>query len=176
MRSWLLRATVRSLRAPMMIDRHAQRARQHRGHCVAKIAGRHHQVEPAAMRRIVGQCRVCVVAHLRQQAAETDAVGRTQWRLRLQLAVGQRLLDHRLAVVERTRDTQCLDVVAEAAELVRLARGYAAIRIQHHHAHAGLAMEGRSHRRTGIARGGNDDRSGIYIQKKRKINGNIGNR
>jgi hypothetical protein len=83
-----------------LADRHAQRARQHGRHRVAQIAGRHHQVEPATMRGVVGQRRMRVVAHLRQQAAQADAVGRAQRHLRLQFAVGQRLLDHRLAIVE----------------------------------------------------------------------------
>ena len=39
-----------------------------------------------------------------------------------------------------------------------LARGHAAIRVQHHHAHAGLAMEGRCNRGTGITGGGDDNR------------------
>ena len=103
-------------------DRHAQRARQHGRHRIAKVAGRHHQVEPTTMRRVMGQRRMRVITHLRQQAAEADAVGRTQRHLRLQFAVSQCLLDHRLAIVERAGHAQRLDVVAETTELMRLAR------------------------------------------------------
>jgi len=51
-----------------------------------------------------------------------------------------------------------VDVVAEAAELMRLARRDAAIRVQHHHADPRLPMEGSGHRRAGIARGRHHDR------------------
>ena len=74
------------------------------------------------MQRVVAQCRMCVVTHLRQQATEADAVGRAQRHLCLQFAVGQRLLDHGLAVIEGTGHAQRQDVVTKAAELVRLAR------------------------------------------------------
>lgn len=99
-----------------------------------------------------------VIAHLRQQATQADAVGRTQRHLRLQRGIAQGLLDHCLAVVERAGHAQGLDVVAEAAQLMRLARRHAAIRIQHHYAQARLAMERRSHRSTGIAGSGDQDR------------------
>ncbi|MNM93257.1 hypothetical protein D3C81_1056250 [compost metagenome] len=56
-------------------DRHAQRARQHRRHRVAEISGRHHQVQAPLMLRVVGQRRMRVIAHLRQQPAQADAVG-----------------------------------------------------------------------------------------------------
>ena len=72
--------------------------------------------------------------------------------LRLQRLVVERLLHQRLAVVEGTRHAQRLHVVAEAAELVRLARRHAAVGIEHHHAQAGLAMEGGGHGGAGVAR------------------------
>ena len=46
----------------------------------------------------------------------------------------KRLFHHCLAVVEAARDAQRRDVVAEAAQLVRLARRDAAVGIQDHHA------------------------------------------
>ncbi len=150
-------------------QRHAQAARQDRRQRIAEVAGRHHQVQRLRMRRVMDQCAVRVIAHLRQQPAQADAVGRTQRRLRLQLDIAQSLLHQRLAVVERASHAQRLDVVAEAAELMRLARRHAPVRIQHHHAQAGLAMEGRRHRRTGIAGGGDQDgqrRGGIAAQPR----------
>lgn len=138
-------------------QRHTERTRQDRRQPVAQIAGRHHQIQRRARTGMVLQSGMRVVAHLRQQAPQADAVGRTQRHLRLQRGIAQGLLDHRLAVVERAGHAQGLDVVAEAAQLMRLARRHPAIRIQHHHTQARLAMECRGHGSAGIAGGGDQN-------------------
>ncbi|MCW0460882.1 hypothetical protein NB717_001950 [Xanthomonas sacchari] len=138
-------------------QRHAQRPRQDRGQRIAQVAGGHHQIQRLRMRGMVLQGCMRVVAHLRQQAPQADAVGRTQRRLRLQVGVVQCLLDQRLAIVERAGHAQRLDVVAKAPELMRLPWRHAPVRIQHHHAQPGLAMERGRDRGTGIAGGGDED-------------------
>ena len=139
-------------------ERHPQRAGKDRGQRIAQVARGHDEIQRSAGGCPVAQRRMRVVAHLRQQAAQADAVGGTERGLRLQLGVVQRALHQRLAVVERTRHAQRHDVVPEAAQLVGLARRYAAIRIQHHHAQAGLAVECRGYGRTGIAGRRHQDR------------------
>ncbi len=79
-------------------------------------------------------------------------------RLRAQRLVAERLLDHALAIVERSGDAQCAHVAAETAELMRLAWRDAAIGIQDDDAEAGQTGERRAHCRAGVARGGDDDR------------------
>ncbi|MNU98853.1 hypothetical protein D3C71_889740 [compost metagenome] len=138
-------------------QRQAHRPRQHGGHRIAEVAGGYHQVEHLAGGGMMGQRRVRVIAHLRQPAPKADAVGRAQRHLRLQRAVAEGLLDHRLAVIERPGHAQGLDVVAEAAQLVCLARRHPAVGIQHHYADPRLAVERSGNGGAGIAGGGHHD-------------------
>jgi hypothetical protein len=70
----------------------------------------------------------------------------------LQFGVVECALHQRLAVVEAARHAQRAHVVAEGAELVRLARRDPAIGIEDHHAQAGDPVEGAADRGAGIAR------------------------
>jgi hypothetical protein len=140
-----------------LAHRQADLAHPQRGQRVAQVAGRHDEVERAAVFVPPAYGGVGVVAHLRQQAAEADAVGGAERTLGLQSGVVERGLDHALAVVEAALHAQRLHVVAEAAELVRLARRDQAVRVQDHHAHVRLAVERRADRRAGVAGGGDQD-------------------
>ena len=106
----------------------------------------------------VRQRGVRVVRHLRQQPAEADAVGRAQRHARR----GSRrrraaVFTRRWQSSKRAVHAERADVVAEAAELVRLPRRYAAIGIEDDDAEAGPAVEGGGHRRAGVAGGGDED-------------------
>lgn len=103
-----------------------------------------------------------VVAHLRQQAAQADAVGRTQRHGCLEAGIVQGLLDHGLAVIEHASHTQCMYVVAKTTQLVGLTWRYTAIRVQNDDTQSGLPMKCRRHRSTRITGGSHQNRQGTF--------------
>ena len=139
-------------------DRQTAGAREYAGDGIAEVAGRHDEVEGRTACAEVLQRGIGVVAHLRQQTAEADAVGGTERRDRTQRVVAQRLLGHTLTVVERAVDAQGAHIAAECAQLVRLAWRDAAVGIEDRDLEAGQSGEGCAYSRAGVARGRDDDR------------------
>ena len=89
-----------SAEAIAMAQRNAQRAREDRGHRIAQVAGGNDEIQRFAGGALVAQRGMRVITHLRQQAAQADAVGRTHRHLRLQRLVVERALDQSLAIIE----------------------------------------------------------------------------
>ena len=125
----------------------------HAGGQVAEVAAGHaEQGPPAGAKAHAGEE---VVERLRQQAAQADGVRRAQACRGHQLRVGQGALHQSLAVVERARHLQGVDVVAERGELLLLQGADAARRIQQHHLDTPASPEGARHGAAGVA-GGRD--------------------
>ena len=103
-------------------ERSAHRPRHERRAGVAEVARGHDHVERLSVLGLEMRGGVRVVGRLRQQPAETDAVGRTQRHPCAQRLVRQRLLGQALAVVEAAVDAVRGDVVAPALQAMRLSR------------------------------------------------------
>ncbi len=114
--------TIGVARQHDVTDWQAHLPRPDAGEGIAQVAGRNDEAGRSAVARRERKTRGRVIHHLRQQAADVDAVRRGQCERLRQGRIREGALDQALAVVEGARHRERPHVVAPAGELLPLTR------------------------------------------------------